>query len=125
MELLLFGGALGMLILAEHMPRLRFQRSPFVRPFFVSDLFYLVTGAILLSLLMRAQAAPWAGLFGEDIPRALANAPFAVTVGIAIILHDLGGYGSHILLHRIDTLWRYAGDQSRRAPPTNWRPGCR
>jgi sterol desaturase/sphingolipid hydroxylase (fatty acid hydroxylase superfamily) len=105
MELLLFGVALGMLILAERMPQVRFQRSPIVRPFFVSDFFYLATGAILLSLVMRAQAVPWAGLLGEGVQRTLANAPFALTVPLAIILHDLGGYGSHILLHRIDALW--------------------
>jgi len=105
MDLLLFGVALGMLIIAERMPRLRFQLSPFVRPFFVSDFFYLATGGILLSLMMRAQAVPWAGIFGEGVQRTLADAPFALTVSLAIILHDLGGYGSHILLHRIDSLW--------------------
>lgn len=105
MDILLFSVGLGMLIVAVRMPRLRFQRLPLVRPFFVSDLFYLATGAILLSVVMRAQAVPWAGLFGEGIQRTLTAAPFVLTVGLAIILHDLGGYGSHILLHRIDALW--------------------
>jgi sterol desaturase/sphingolipid hydroxylase (fatty acid hydroxylase superfamily) len=105
MDVLLFGVAVATLILAERIPRLRWQASPFFRAFFASDLFYLVTGAIFLSLLMRAQAEPWAGIFGEGIPRALATAPFALTVGLAIILHDLGGYGSHFLLHRINALW--------------------
>lgn len=105
MDILLFGVVLGMLIIAERIPRLRFQRSPLVHPFFVSDLFYLTTGAILLSFIMRAQAMPWAGMFGEGVQRTLADAPFTLTVSLAIILHDLGGYVSHILLHRIDALW--------------------
>lgn len=105
MDLLLFGVALGILIMAERVPRLRFQPSPLFRSFFVSDLFYLVTGGILLSLVMRAQALPWAGIFGEGIPRTLADAPFALTVGVALILYDLGAYILHTLLHRLDVLW--------------------
>jgi sterol desaturase/sphingolipid hydroxylase (fatty acid hydroxylase superfamily) len=56
--------------------------------------------------MMRGQALPWAGVFSESLQRTLADAPFALTIGLAIILHDLGGYGSHLLLHRIDTLWK-------------------
>jgi sterol desaturase/sphingolipid hydroxylase (fatty acid hydroxylase superfamily) len=105
MDLLLFGVALMTLIIAERMPRLRFQPSLLFRPFFLSDLFYLATGGILLSFLMRAQAVPWAGVFNEGVRRALADAPFAMTVPIALILYDLGAYVTHILLHRVNTLW--------------------
>jgi sterol desaturase/sphingolipid hydroxylase (fatty acid hydroxylase superfamily) len=105
MDLLFFGAVLLILIFAERRSRLQFQPSSLFRPFFVSDLFYLATGGILLSSLMQAQAVPWAGIFSEGIPQALINAPFPLTLGIAIILHDLGGYGTHILLHRIDVLW--------------------
>jgi sterol desaturase/sphingolipid hydroxylase (fatty acid hydroxylase superfamily) len=105
MDLLLFGAALLALVIAERMPRLRFQSSPLIRPFFTSDLWYLATGGILLSLVMRAQAVPWSGIFAGNVQHALADVPYALTVGAAIILHDLGGYGSHILLHRITALW--------------------
>ncbi|MGH8612786.1 MAG: sterol desaturase family protein [Gammaproteobacteria bacterium] len=105
MDFLFFGVALGMLIIAERTPQLRFHPSPLFRSFFVSDLFYLATGGILLSFLMQAQAVPWAGIFDGSVQRALADAPFTLTVGVAIILHDLGGYTSHMMLHRFDALW--------------------
>jgi sterol desaturase/sphingolipid hydroxylase (fatty acid hydroxylase superfamily) len=105
MDLLLLGIALVALITAERVPRLRFQSLPLLRPYFVSDLFYLATGGILLSLLMRDQALQWAGIFGASLQQTLVNAPFALTVGLAIVLHDLGGYGSHMLLHHVNALW--------------------
>ena len=74
MDLLLFGTALMMLIGVERMPRLQLHASPFFRPFFASDLWYLVTGGILLSVVMRAQALPWAGVFSESIRQTLASA---------------------------------------------------
>jgi sterol desaturase/sphingolipid hydroxylase (fatty acid hydroxylase superfamily) len=107
MDILLFGVALGMLIIAERIPRLRFQRSPIVRPFFVSDLFYLGTGGIILSFVMRAQAVPWVGMVGESVPGTLADAPFVVTVSITLMLYDLGAYVVHTLLHRINGLWEF------------------
>src|SRR5262249_25802167 len=96
---------LATLLSTGRIPWLRFQPSPLVRPFFLSDLFYLATGGILLSFLMQAQAVPWAGIFGGSVQRELVDGPFALTVGVSLILHDLGGYGSHILLHRIDAFW--------------------
>ena len=105
MDVLFFGVLVGLLVLAERVPWLQFQASPFLRRFFLSDFWYLATGAIFLSLAMRAQALPWAGILGKDILRALESMPFALTVGAAVVLHDLGGYASHVLLHRIDMLW--------------------
>ena len=105
MDVLLFGAALLTLIAAERIPRLRFQKAPFFRRFFLSDLWYLASGAVALSLAMRAQALPWAGIVSENLARMLEALPFALTVSVAIVLHDLGGYGSHILLHRLDALW--------------------
>jgi len=105
MDLLFFGAGLLILTIAERMSWLQFQPSSLFRPFFVSDLFYLATGGILLSLMMRDQALPWAGVFSESLQRTLADAPFILMVSIAIIFHDLGGYGSHLLLHRINALW--------------------
>lgn len=87
------------------MPRLWFQASPFFRSFFLSDLWHLATGGILLTLLMRAQTPPWAGILSESIPRALADAPFALTVGCAVILYELGAYSLHPLLRCHDRFW--------------------
>jgi lathosterol oxidase len=30
-----------------------------------------------------------------------------LTIGLALLLHDLGGYASHVLLHRIETFWEF------------------
>lgn len=107
MDLLLFGTALVMLIMAERIPRLQFHASPFFRPFFISDVWYLATGGLLLSLVMRTQALPWAGVCSESIRQTLADTPFMVTAGLALVLHDLGAYISHVLLHRFHVLWEF------------------
>lgn len=107
MDLFLFGTALGMLMVAERIPRLQFQSSPFFRCFFLSDLWYLATGAILLSLVMRTQALSWAGIFNVSVHQTLTDAPFVLTVVLGVVLHDLGGYVSHILLHRFNVLWAF------------------
>lgn len=103
MDVLVFGAALVALIGAERAPRLRFQRSSFFRRFFLTDLWYLATGAILLSKIMQGFAISWTGIFG--VRGVLERAPFAVTVSGAVVLHDLGGYASHVMLHRVDRLW--------------------
>jgi lathosterol oxidase len=107
MDLLLFGTALMLLIAVERMPRLQLHASPFFRPFFVSDFWYLATGAVLLSVVMRTQALPWAGIFSESIRQTLADAPLMLTGGMALVLHDLGAYLSHIMLHRFTLLWEF------------------
>jgi lathosterol oxidase len=107
MDLALFGLALAILVGAERLPRLRFQPSAFFRPFFVSDVWYLATGVILLSVVMRTQALPWAGVFSVSLRQMLADTPFVLTVGLALILHDLGAYFSHTLLHRFTLLWEF------------------
>jgi len=37
---------------------------------------------------------------------ALHALPAPLALGIAIVLYDLGAYASHLLLHRVDSLWR-------------------
>jgi len=107
MDLLLFGTALMLLIAVERLPRLQLHASPFFRPFFVSDFWYLATGAVLLSVVMRTQALPWAGIFSESIRQTLAEAPFMLTGGMALVLHDLGAYLLHMMLHRFTLLWEF------------------
>lgn len=107
MDIVLFGTALVILTVAERIPRLQFQTSSFFRVFFVSDLWYFVTGVLLLSLMMRAQALPWAGVFSEGIHRTLTETPFGLTMGLALVLHDLGAYVCHRLFHRFNWLWEF------------------
>jgi hypothetical protein len=60
-----------MLVVAERIPRLQFHASPFFRPFFMSDFWYLATGGLWLSVMMRTQALPWAGVFSESVRQML------------------------------------------------------
>jgi sterol desaturase/sphingolipid hydroxylase (fatty acid hydroxylase superfamily) len=103
-DALVLGAALALVVVAERFPLLRFERAPLLRPFVGTDLTYLATGAILLSKAMQHLVEPWAGAF-RGIHTTIAHMPFAATVAVAIILHDLGGYVSHVALHRIGALW--------------------
>lgn len=92
------------LSVVERTPLFRFTRSSFFRPFFATDVTYLLTGGVVLGLVLRNQAAHWVGtaqgpvLEFEVIPRPLL-------VVIAIVLYDLGAYASHLFLHRFPLLW--------------------
>ena len=83
MDLFLFGMALVTLILAERLTWLQFQPSSFFRPFFISDVWYLVTGGLLLSVVMRTQALPWAGVFSESIHQMLADGGVIKSAGLS------------------------------------------
>ena len=107
MDILLFGAALAGLVIVERVPRLRWQQSPLVRAFFFADLWYLATGGVLLAVVMRSQAAPWAGVFSASLSLALAQAPFALTLVLALVLYDLGAYLLHFSLHRSAVLWEF------------------
>jgi sterol desaturase/sphingolipid hydroxylase (fatty acid hydroxylase superfamily) len=107
MDALILSTAVLALLIAERIPRLRFQSAPLFRPFFMSDLFYLATGGILLSLVMRDQAMAWVGIFSGNVWRSFADAPFGLIVSAVLVLYDLGAYVSHTFLHRVDNLWEF------------------
>jgi sterol desaturase/sphingolipid hydroxylase (fatty acid hydroxylase superfamily) len=102
---------LGAIALAERSPALRFERQPFPRRGLGTDLFYLATGAVALGLGVRAAVGRLAEASADGLPAASADglpaalgAPLAI--GISIVLYDLGAYLCHLLLHRVDALWR-------------------
>lgn len=105
MDLVILGTAILAFVWAERRPRWRYEALPILRAFVASDLFYLLTGGLLLSFVMRAQATPWVGILGDGAAALLPGAPFPLVVGAAIVLHDFGGYVSHRMLHRFDSLW--------------------
>ena len=105
MSLVLVVAALAIIILCERTQRLRFEPQPFLRRRFGTDLFYLATGAIALSLVMRAGAARAAAAWGTPLP-ALGALPALAVVPLAIVLHDLFAYLAHESMHRSDRLWR-------------------
>jgi sterol desaturase/sphingolipid hydroxylase (fatty acid hydroxylase superfamily) len=81
----------------------RFQAAPLVRPYFLTDVFYLVTGTVALGLTFRAAALALRGALSPWLPATL---PLGLAAPLAVVLYDLGAYASHLLLHRVDALWR-------------------
>jgi sterol desaturase/sphingolipid hydroxylase (fatty acid hydroxylase superfamily) len=105
MSLVLVVAVLAVVALCERTERLRFEKQPFLRSRFGTDLFYLATGAVALSLVMRAGAARFAASWGTALPE-LGALPALAVVPLAVILHDLLSYFAHWSMHRSDVLWR-------------------
>src|SRR5262245_28511808 len=91
---------------AERLPRLRFEPSRLLRRCFATDLFYLATGAVGLGVALRHAGLGLAAAFGIGAA-PLAALPAPLAVALATLLYDLGAYATHLLLHRIDWLWRF------------------
>lgn len=97
--------ALAAIALCERSRRLRFEPQRFLRRHFATDLLYLASGGLALGLAMRTGGAQLAAAWGAALP-ALGELPAVAVVPLATLLHDLGAYLTHWLLHRSDTLWR-------------------
>ncbi len=102
MDVLIVVTAMLALTLAERVPSLRYLASPFLRPFFSTDVWYFVTGGVLLSYALRTQSVRWVGAPDGML---LDHAPFWLIVVLATVLYDLGAFVSHVLLHRVPALW--------------------
>jgi lathosterol oxidase len=88
----------------ERTPFFRFTQSPFFRPFFATDIIYLLTGGVVLGLVLRTQASHWVGAAqGPVLEFAAVSRPLLIV--ITIVLYDLGAYATHLLLHRFPMLW--------------------
>lgn len=105
MEIAVFLATLVAFIGIERIAALRFEPAAFRRPFFGSDLLYLLTGVVALGPWMRSTAARTVDAAGGPLLPLDTLLPGAGVVA-AIVLYDLGGYASHWLLHRIPWLWR-------------------
>jgi sterol desaturase/sphingolipid hydroxylase (fatty acid hydroxylase superfamily) len=85
MDVLILLAAIAFLLIAERLPRFRFEALPLWRRYAGTDVFYLLTSGVALSLAAQGLAT---GLLAASF-----------------ILFDLGAYVSHRLLHRFDALW--------------------
>jgi sterol desaturase/sphingolipid hydroxylase (fatty acid hydroxylase superfamily) len=96
-RLILLAAVLALLVL-ERFSWFRFELLPLRRRFAGSDLIYLLTSGVGLSLLAQNLAirflAP-ASTFGDTAALVIAS----------FVLFDLGSYVSHRLLHRFEFLW--------------------
>jgi len=104
----IFAGTALLLAVLERFPRLRMRAQSLLRPYFFSDVVYLLTGFVAgtsLALAYVAAGSDWLGsraglprLAGLEPPRWLA-------VPLALVAIDAGNYFAHWLLHRFDVLW--------------------
>ena len=106
MEGLALAAVLLLLIVAERLPRVRFEPSNVLRRHVGTDLVYLATGAVGLGLAMRRAGVELAAAGGTLVPGVGALPPPLLAL-LATVLYDLGGYGSHLALHRSGRLWRF------------------
>jgi len=106
--MLLLGTVAALCAVLERLGRLRFRASPFFRPYFASDVSYLLTGFVAGGSAAMAYVATASGwLEGRlGLPSvASTDLPLAVSVVAGLVALDLGNYGAHVLLHRVDALW--------------------
>jgi sterol desaturase/sphingolipid hydroxylase (fatty acid hydroxylase superfamily) len=96
--------------LMERIPRMRLRTQSFFRNFFVTDIFYLLTGWVAGSSVALAYLTHASELLGKVsfAPRiASLSLPLWLLVMLALVALDLGNYFSHYCLHRFDLLWQF------------------
>ena len=101
--------ATALIAVMERIPQTRLRAQSFFRQFFITDVFYLLTGFVAGSSLAVAYIMHGSefidGLF--SIPRITAlPLPFWLLIILAIVMLDVGNYVTHYCLHRFDLLWQ-------------------
>jgi sterol desaturase/sphingolipid hydroxylase (fatty acid hydroxylase superfamily) len=93
----------------ERLPGLRYRRAPLLRAFFVSDVFYLLTGFVAGTSLATAYVVSASAALGSiGVPRLGAlQLPLWAGAAISLLALDLGNYVAHWLMHRYDALWEF------------------
>ena len=103
-------GAAALVALAERIPRVQLRSQSFFRRFFVTDVFYLLTGFVAGSSIAVAYIARGSEFMGDvlSVPRLNAIAlPLWLMVILALLALDAGNYAAHYCLHRFDILWEF------------------
>src|SRR5882762_2494726 len=103
-------GAAALVALMERVPRLQLRRQAFFRSFFVSDVFYLLSGFVVGGAISIAYVTRGLQFFGEvlTLPRLTALAlPLWFVIILALLALDAGNYAAHYCLHRFGILWEF------------------
>ena len=101
-------GAAALVALLERIPRLQLRHQAFFRSFFVSDVFYLLTGFVVGGAISIAYVTRGLQFFGDvlALPRLAGLAlPLWIVVILALLALDAGNYAAHYCLHRFPILW--------------------
>jgi sterol desaturase/sphingolipid hydroxylase (fatty acid hydroxylase superfamily) len=91
----------------ERLPGLRYREARLLRPFFASDVFYLLTGFVAGTSLATAYVVSASAMLGSlGVPRLAAlDPPLWVGAAVSLLALDIGNYAAHWLMHRYDVLW--------------------
>jgi sterol desaturase/sphingolipid hydroxylase (fatty acid hydroxylase superfamily) len=94
----------------ERFRRLRLCPLPFFRPFFFTDVFYLLTGYVAGGSIAATYISLGSQFLGSvlSVPRlTAASLPLWVFVMLALLALDAGNYAVHYCLHRFNSLWEF------------------
>jgi sterol desaturase/sphingolipid hydroxylase (fatty acid hydroxylase superfamily) len=96
-------------MLTERCSKLRFCPSPFLRPLFLTDVFYLLTGFVAGGSVSAAYVDYGSQVVGATFgtQQFTLAIPRWVSILIALVALDAGNYFAHYLLHRFEALWEF------------------
>lgn len=110
MTFIIIAIAATLFIILERFPQIQFRPSKLFRGYFLSDIFYLLTGFIAGSYLAIDYITTGSNLLQSYLGFSTFNSlncPTWLAIIIALIAIDLGNYLSHYILHRFDLLWNF------------------
>lgn len=93
-------GLYGGFALLEQVRPLRFKPSPFLRPFFATDVVWF-----LLAIGVPLSLRPYLAELSFVGPARWEGVPFPLQLLIAVALYDLVAFLVHMLVHRVNALW--------------------
>lgn len=96
--------------LAERVQPLRLRSRRFFRKFFITDLFYLLTGFIAggsIALTYIKNTTDFVGSVSSSPRLATLSLPLWMTTIMAVLALDIGNYVAHYCLHRFSFLWEF------------------
>ena len=103
-------GTAALVALMERIQRVQLRPRPFFRIFFLTDVFYLLTGFVAGGSIATVYIARGSQFIGDvfSVPR-LTNfsLPLWLVVILALLALDAGNYAAHYCLHRFDALWEF------------------
>jgi sterol desaturase/sphingolipid hydroxylase (fatty acid hydroxylase superfamily) len=105
--LVIVAGTLLALPILERLEGFRFEPSPVLRPLFLTDVVYFLTGFVVLPLLETCLLDASAVRERLSVLSADNALPGWTIVVLAYVVIDLANYLAHVLLHQVDPLWEF------------------
>ena len=91
----------------ERVPWLQFRKSRFLRPSFLTDVGWYVSAVSITTAFGPFMEGLSRLVEGAGVPTlASTSLPLWSLVALAVVLYDFGAFACHVMLHRVDRLWR-------------------